>query len=100
MKYLPLYYEWMKSGSMPYSGLCRCFFGKTLFTKFIIPDAPDWGFWGYEGYVRFTDQCSKSERIDVEYTFTPLRQNIVLLLAAMAGEFDNNNHEKSRRKKK
>jgi hypothetical protein len=94
-KYLPLYYKWIKEGKLPGYGLC-------------------FSFGDLDGqYVRQHDPISIFEPLnDEEYSplkeyklwqcfwaadgetngrhlmgkFTPLRQNIVLLMAAMNGE--------------
>lgn len=78
-KYLALYYEWMKTGKLPNeNGLCSEFSRPSswdfedhpLFPLF-IPDGSDcWNYWAGARGIRFN----------------PLRQNIVLLMAAMAGE--------------
>lgn len=86
-KYLPLYFKWMKSGKIPYvygensqGGLCSIYENNKLFALFIpysceLKTAPTYGYWGCDGF-RKRDST----------TFTPLRQNILLFMACMAGE--------------
>jgi len=88
-KYLKLYKQWMTSGEMTSGGLCDIFGVYDELFNLVKPDEydkqqleledlPRW-LWGYglpkTGYLN-----------DQFYTFTPLRQNIVLLMAAMNGE--------------
>jgi len=96
MKYLEMYKEWAKTGELPrnggYShiitgGLCSLIDKDKLYP--LHPISGDYAklqcedcstaYWasGIPGY-------SKKD----PYKFTPLRQNIVLFLAAMAGELD------------
>lgn len=85
-KYLDLYYEWMEKG-MSTSGLCGYFDQDPAGYEYKFPaefrliydSVPRHLVGGYWGAENPTDlfQCS---------VFTPLRQNIVLLMAAMNGE--------------
>jgi hypothetical protein len=89
MKLSPLsfYKKYVPAGRLPKSGLCSC---KSLFKHkgfhLIEPwweervDLYDEGF--HTGY--WASCISQDE--DYEFAFTPVRQNIVLLLAAMQGE--------------
>lgn len=90
-KYLPLYYEWMKTGRIDNSndegilgGLCGSSVRGELLALFepVAGDitAYDGRWWGYE-----FEHC---EPEIFRRGFTPLRQTIVLFLAAMAGELD------------
>lgn len=86
-KYLPLYEKWMKSGKLPEDGLCNLFVNDPLFELI----DPGWcGYWGYDGFDSYygdpyyDDHCGSMN--EVWYDFTPLRQNIVLLMAALNGE--------------
>lgn len=91
MTYLEFYEQCMETGKMPKKGLCKALpkrlkhRGILLImlsptgldeTQLLIENAPTvyWGLgnWEYE----YDD-------------FTPLRQTLVLLMAAIAGEFDN-----------
>lgn len=75
-KYLPLYYKWIKN-DLPDLGLCNSLSYDEL-DLFRPENATRYTFWAYE-YRKFTEY-------DISYKFTPLRQNIVLLMAAMHGE--------------
>ncbi|HEY6436674.1 MAG TPA: hypothetical protein VIY47_08790 [Ignavibacteriaceae bacterium] len=93
MKYLPLYYKWMEKGEIPYrenektcGGLCSIFEGKRLF-ELITPNGGNnpndtsW-YWGYsEDYTSYSPDLGYKDT-----AFTPLRQTIVLFLAAMNNE--------------
>jgi hypothetical protein len=79
-KYLKFYKECMKTGRMPHSGLCMHFDGDPLFDLFSI-DQPCFRYWAYDGEpipLMFVDYA--------KYKFTPFRQTIVLLMAAMNNE--------------
>lgn len=88
-KYLTLYYEWMKTGRLPGGcGLCAEFYNALDyddyqdFIKYIHPQGEDWyaiNFAEYWGSGICDPQLGK---------FTPLRQTILLFMAAMNGEFD------------
>lgn len=91
MKYLKLYKEWAAKGEIPlvsgkgYNGGLCAIFGKDKQFKLLKPltedeleTRPIWGYWGCDGYSLGVFELS------VE--FTPLRQNIVLLMAALNGE--------------
>jgi len=93
-KYLPLYEKWMKTGQLPECGLCNCF-GECItddeyfldpshqLFKLMYPEdieMPQSEYWGRGPIEELVD----IEKIHNE--FTPLRQNIVLLMAAMNGE--------------
>jgi hypothetical protein len=76
-KYLPLYYEWMKEGRLPRIGLCRSLeiLGfKRLNESFAANEADK------------NDLNSHFLFYWVNYDFNGVRQNIILLLAAMNGE--------------
>lgn len=80
-KYLPLYFKWMKNGGwMPEAGLCNCFGDfvtaeyDDLF-KIMIPDNVD-----------MLPSAWAGGENDSVYDFTELRQNIVLLMAALNNE--------------
>jgi len=80
-KYLPLYYKWMKQGRIPNDGLCNSLDYSEEFRLYFANNLR--GYWGYNG-----ESTHNLCEIDPEgpYKFTPLRQNIVLFLAAMNGE--------------
>jgi len=82
MKYLKYYKDWASKGRVP-DGLCLIFEDDKRF-KLIEPNFDELHtlrvsnspamYWGRESFTQGI------------YDFTPLRQNIVLLMAAMAGE--------------
>jgi hypothetical protein len=82
MKYLPLYYKWTNNGRMPLDGLCNSLNHDREFSDIFCQHSLD-GFWGYAG--RSTSNLSDTNPLACS-EFTPLRQNIVLLLAAMNNE--------------
>jgi hypothetical protein len=81
MKYLPLYYEWMERGRIPESGLCNCF-PNDKYLDLLSPTSiheQKWCWWANgDKYVLNTTIW--------EYGFNPVRQNIVLFMAAMNNE--------------
>lgn len=90
MKYLPLYYRWLKAGRIPErtcngntGGLCGLFDKDPLF-QLLKPIGHEletrtiWGYWGLDGEGHI--------EIHQSTPFGPLRQNIVLFMAAMNGE--------------
>lgn len=82
MKYLELYYKWMESGKLPIDGLCRCFPKNELF-RLMIPVSPMYVLYcGYMGDI-ITIEYWEGDRYK---DFSPLRQNIILFLAAMNNE--------------
>lgn len=79
---LDFYYEYLETGHLPTPGLCFTAIANYDELEDFEPKKEDedeplfWDYWGLdEGYVSFHD-------------FTPLRQNIVLFIAAMRGELD------------
>jgi hypothetical protein len=90
-KYLPLYYEWMETGLLPHSGLCRCLnvFNDNKLFNLVTPDSQQ-GYWAYWHEFRktplYTQDVSREMSMKLQYSFNPLRQNILLFLAAMNGE--------------
>jgi hypothetical protein len=88
-KYLPLYYEWMKTGRLPHGfGLCREFYdvNKGINDPNIMElqpiefDDPDF-------VVEIGDEYWASGARDASLgKFTPLRQTILLFVAAKNGE--------------
>lgn len=89
-KYLPLYEKWMETGRIPNNGLCNSIGSRKL--SVFRPSRKyseargyfhDYWYWGYDGKANY------NLRLDYKWhKFTPLRQTIVLLMAAMAGELD------------
>lgn len=87
-KYLPLYYEWMRTGNLPQNGLCNCF-GTSLdetmwlpndgFEDFnlMFPKKRDDPYWA-------VGECRNDANRHRE--FTPLRQTFVLFMAAINDE--------------
>lgn len=96
-KYLDLYYDWIETGTLPEHGVCdsiRTKLGDTQQHKFLslFQPGPEWrGLWGYDGndytgcilglggYPGLTYE-------QVAYEFNDLRQNMILLMAAMNKE--------------
>jgi hypothetical protein len=86
-KYLPLFYEWAETGVLPSGGLCFSLpEHDDLFMLFYPGKAKHNAYWGYDGKNRIVWEivCDFDERVARQ--FTPLRQNIVLFLAAMNNE--------------
>jgi hypothetical protein len=75
-KYLPLYYKWSETGRLPYDGLCICF-GKDKLFRLLRPTEEIPLYWGYQG-----GDVVDYWTIERHYAFNPLRQNIVLFMAA------------------
>ncbi len=85
-KYLDLYFAWMDIGRLPDCGLCYSLdiirgTPKDEFFRLIKPhgNTKVSAYWAY-------GEESFGNHFDIIHKFTPLRQNIVLLMAAMAGE--------------
>lgn len=82
MKLIDLYKEWMETGIMPNTGLCpismHTYWEKTF----------DDYFYNHMGQGKsiFWGAGVKIGHKDEKYTFTPLRQTIVLLICAMHDE--------------
>lgn len=81
-----LYKEWAEKGVMPDRGLCdSIFFAFTtakcyrMFAEFLKPENTTKHFWGYDG---FNDAHYYEDQI----SFTPLRQNLMLLLIEIIEE--------------
>jgi hypothetical protein len=87
MKYLKRYQEWIKTGRMTYDGLCSCFgYSDEIFKLFYpIERYEDVGYWAFVG-ERPCEAYKNARTTDVWNEFTPLRQNIILFMAAMNGE--------------
>lgn len=97
-KYLPLYYEWMKKGyfsdlkGREYAGgLCNAIQRPSELWLFRPCNE---GYWAYDG-EHFPSQfpyfmCALKSRgvteYEAKYLFTPLRQTILLFMAAMNDE--------------
>lgn len=82
-KYLSLYEKWMKAGKMPKAGLCYIFKYDSLF-KMMEPTFIDGINLAKESLpVTFWGKGSWQYR---HGAFSPLRQNIVLFMAAMNNE--------------
>lgn len=91
-KYLPIYHEWMSKGQMlrvpdsnifKTSGLCDAFDDDYLF-ELIQPTDEDIKGLKLNGLSTFCWASDSSEHCF--YEFTPLRQTIVLFLAALNNE--------------
>lgn len=85
-KYLKFYYKAIKSGRMPTDGLCRafdltpegCYFTLPRHLGLFEPTMPGATYWGSGDETEGT--------YEQYFTFTPLRQTIVLFCAAMNNE--------------
>lgn len=88
-KYLTLYYQWAQTGRLHWNGLCLSLGNDKTFTELLSPDSPNGYYsvfyWGWAGEKR-TLEYMRAPIKDRMYEFTPLRQNIVLFLAAMNDE--------------
>jgi hypothetical protein len=88
-KYLPLYYKWMKKG-MPDQGLCSSLwylFQEETLLELFEPTEKEYDKGGFCLFQCFWAADGVSQRDEsFFYKFTPLRQNIVLFMAAMNGE--------------
>lgn len=89
MKYIEFYEQCMATGKMPDSGLCFALppelNGEIL--DMVKPTIEDREVLRNEGSpVNYWGNESYANRLS---SFTPLRQTLVLLMAAIAGEFDN-----------
>lgn len=85
-KYLPIYYKWMKRQRMEEcSGLCDLFdYGDYDEFDLLKPTDSDIDRLIADGYSSFC--WGSGQKQDMFFVFTPLRQNIVLLMAAMNNE--------------
>jgi hypothetical protein len=83
-KYLNFYNQCMVSGRLTGPGLCRCLdeLDVAIFQPGETDDDNDWH-WGYDGETGFLECPSAIEYV---WSFTPMRQTIVLFLAAMNDE--------------
>lgn len=91
-KYLPLYEKWIIDGRLPHNGLCNCLrehFWQDLphELEMCLPDDPHRTYWGYE-LCADNPELGLPEGLvySIHYEFTPLRQNILLLMAALNDE--------------
>ena len=91
MKYLPLYFEWIKTGLIPTDGLCDFFNRESDSDEFFDLIKPT---------VEDMEQLFKedlpslwwgSEEWGQSWVFTPRRQHFILLMAAMNGELTDKN---------
>lgn len=85
-KYLPLYEKWMETGKIEgYGGLCHAFPGSEIG---LFEAIGYWGYWADKGdTVILTQNVNDLEKKNaLLYEFTPLRQTVVLFLAAMNDE--------------
>ena len=91
MKYLNFYNECIINRGLPFSGLCSCLNAKAEreLNHLFKPNSRDWdgSYWAYDGKDRnFLNNYGDRSKRSVLFKFTPLRQNIVLFLAAMNNE--------------
>lgn len=90
MKYLKFYKKCMETGELPSEGLCSCLPEEAI--DLIAPSGEEedtlhtegkpWLYWGYGKTWKTAGRTSDL----VPRTFTPLRQTLVLLLAAINNE--------------
>ena len=96
-KNLDFYNECMKTGELPEKGLCGCalegLISNDLLNLFkptteeeikLHEENTSYIFWGYGLFYTDEDDCQ--QYYNVRYSFTPLRQTIVLFMAAMNNE--------------
>lgn len=92
MTYLELHKEWMEEGELPCGGLCNFFsYGPTVLTmpQELIPTKQERGLLKKEGFCSVYWASGLPDGHEDENTgYTPLRQTLVLLMAALNGEFD------------
>lgn len=79
--FLNFYNRCVEFGAMPVNGLCAQFHGNAIFTGFIDPE-----FGNNETYWGFEFERTDDNEMQMWYEFTPLRQNVVLLCAAINNE--------------
>lgn len=80
MKYLDFYKNWLQKGEIPGAGLCSCIPSDDM--DIFDDEVFRWPlYWGYG-----ENNYWQIPRYKVSRDFTPLRQNMILFLAAMAGE--------------
>lgn len=88
-KYLLLYYKWMEAGRLPKMGLCNCFPNSNRSFKLLTPTendkVADNVYWAYGRKVTRHVYSTRFPEA-TKFKFTPLRQNIVLLMAALNDE--------------
>ncbi len=78
-KHLQFYMDCMTNEIMPHNGLCRCAQKGLISENILELFKPD------SFYAQFTYWAS-GEDCDFEYSLTPLRQTIVLLMACLNNE--------------
>lgn len=83
-KYLSLYIAWMEKGRLPSNGLCHYFQDDELFNLIDPEKGSMETYWAYDDddHVQDTDWSEMNRW----FSFNPLRQTIVLLMAAMNNE--------------
>lgn len=90
-KFLDLYKECEELGKLPTRGLCVCMNGFEMnsILELLMPTKQELSEIEREGheYVYWASGLPVDHRDEV-YGFTPLRQTIILLCAALIGEFD------------
>lgn len=88
-KYLPLYYEFIESGKMSHNGLCSVikyrlgYAEKRQFRLLFEPTLKEERYWRTRLGFWLQDDI---EEVGGFNTFTPTRQNALLLMAAINGE--------------
>jgi len=88
---LEFYKQCVEKGVIPKDGLCGCF--EHDMQKLCMLDLYfgrgfmcGCGYWGYDGQIGVHVHPNVGKAIT--RSFTPMRQNVVLLMAALNGEFD------------
>jgi hypothetical protein len=88
--FLDFYKVNIELGEIPDCGLCNSLDDMDLIPLFepngneILNEDVRFGYWGYNGENELDNSVDQNDRA---YKFTPLRQTIVLLCAAMNNEF-------------
>lgn len=87
-KYLDFHNQCVSIGEIPNSGLCANFGGESFFELLCPGDLLDEAsYWGFDGNDRHIGNDYGGDMFhDVFRLYTPLRQNIVLLMAAINNE--------------
>lgn len=87
MKYLPLYYKWIKKG-LPEDGLCNSLPENDALFQLMTPldEYKYLAYWGFNGEMRYRRSYGLAINEEIWNSFTPLRQNIILFMAALNGE--------------
>lgn len=90
--FLDFYNRCIENGKLPEDGICSSFENDThlfellyMFSGYTSEWGTNW-YWGYNGDVYKWVGADPKKQDKIMYTFTPMRQNIILLCAAINGE--------------